>query len=149
MYYEQVKAYLGCFGYVKIFLFEELKSNPVQVVEGICEFLSLNNITYAPKYVTTAYNISGEARSWVLKPIYNMLFRESSLKNVLKCLVSYEAGQKLKSDIVKRIVKRKEVPPEVRDYLLKIFEPDIKCLLTIVNDSRRKKMIMEWLDRGP
>ena len=148
MYYEQVKAYLECFGYVKIFLFEELKSNPVQVVEGICEFLSLNNITYTPKYMNTAYNISGEARCWVFKPIYNMLFRESSLKNVLKRLVAYEVGQKLKSDIAKRSVKRKEVPPEVRDYLLKIFGPDIKCLLTIVNDLRMKKMIMEWLDCG-
>ena len=148
MYYEQVKAYLECFRYVKIFLFEELMSNPVQVVEGICEFLNLYNIAYVPKNVTTAYNISGEARSWALQPIFDILFRESSFKNVLKRFISYETSQKLKSNIVKKIVKRKEVPPEVRDYLLKRFEPDIKCLLTIVNDSRKKKMIMEWLDSG-
>lgn len=146
MYYEQVKAYLEHFPYVNMLLFEELRSNPVQVFEEICEFLKLKDRSYLPKHLSTVYNISGEPRNWVLKPIYNMLFRESSWKNVLKRLVPYETGQKLKSDIGKRIVKRKEAPAEVREYLLKRFGPDIKRLLTIIDDSRRKEMIKKWLD---
>jgi len=52
----------------------------------------------------------------------------------------------LKSDIGKRIVKKREAPAEVREYLLKRFRPDIERLLTIIDDSRSKEMIRKWLD---
>ena len=69
-YYKQVKAYLENFSQVKVYLFDDLKTDALGVAKDIFMFLKVN-MSFAPD-VSHIYNISGIPKN---RFIHNFLFR--------------------------------------------------------------------------
>ena len=57
MYYDQVKAYLENFSEVKIYLYDDLKKDPLSLVQDIYRFLEVND-SFTPKSLGLKYNLN-------------------------------------------------------------------------------------------
>ncbi len=143
-YYEQVKIYQETFPLVKIFLFEELRSNSDHVVRECLDFLSISDTTI-PENVGTVYNFSGIPKSKLFSPIYDVLFRQTIIKSIFKPLIPKEVRVAIKTKVGGKIMKKHEMPGKVRDYLRGTFKEDIKRLQTLFTDTTQKEVIESWL----
>jgi hypothetical protein len=148
MYYHQVKSFQMHFPFLKIILFEEFINYPDQILKNIYDFLNLENRDFLPNNLREVYNVSGEPRRIIYKPVYNFLFRNSVIKNVLKPLVPYNYRQKLKTRLAKRIVDKPNMPSDVREYLSPIFKQDLCLLIELFDDEDQVKILRSWIDGG-
>jgi len=61
LYAEQLRRYLSLFKseQIKVFLYEDLISNPVETVQDLYKFIGLNDTTYVPTAATKRFNQTG------------------------------------------------------------------------------------------
>jgi hypothetical protein len=146
MYYEQIRAYQETFNSVKILFFEELEEDIGSLIKDLNRFLDLDDKEFVPGNIDKAYNASGTPKNKVFQPVYDMLFNVNNFKNVIKPLIPYSLRQNIKTEIGKRIMKKSEPPRDVREYLCKQFESNLRSLMTIIDDNNQKKIIQSWLN---
>jgi hypothetical protein len=144
LYYKQVKAYQEMFPATKFFLFEELKSEPERVVRELLEFVGVRN-TSIPANVGTKYNFSGVPRNAWVAPFYRFLFYRNPLKTHLKRIIPETVRMYIKRVIGSKVVKRSEMPDDVRQYLLQTYESDLMKLPELLPHEHQKKIIEGWL----
>lgn len=135
-YYNQVKAYLDNFKHVKIFLFEEVINNPLDVTKEIFSFLNVDS-NFKPE-LGKKYNVSGEPKN---KFINKIIYGNSILLKIFK----YFLPKKFKFRITELYarVNLKKVPINHGDkkYLQKIFKNDVLKLEKLI-----KKNLTHWLN---
>jgi len=136
LYYEQVKRFLDTFGknQVKIFLYEEYKNNPAQVLKEIFKFLEVDS-TFVPN-LSKKYHLGTPPKYPRLNKVLINLYYEVSPylpKSLIKLLeVTYKKFFLQK--------KRATLSPTEQKELLKFFYEDVKKLEKLIN-----KDLSDWL----
>lgn len=122
MYYEQVKRYLELFGKekVKVYLFDELKNNPFDLIKDIYKFLNVNS-NFKPS-VDKVYNPSGIVR---IRLLQNLAIHENEIKTIFKKIIPTKIRPILKNFIRSANIKKYSMPIDVREYLEDLFTKDI------------------------
>jgi len=127
-YYSAVRAYIDAFGKdkVKIYLFEDLKSDAVALMQDIYRFIGVDD-TFVPKI--QRYNVSGVPKS---KFLHNFLRKPSIVKSVAKHLIPERARRNLVLEIQNRNLTKPEMKPETRKRLIGVYRDDIKQLEKLI-----------------
>ncbi|HEC50029.1 MAG TPA: sulfotransferase [Candidatus Desulfofervidus auxilii] len=132
-YYNQVKAYLESYSKVKIYLFDDLKRNPLDLVQDIYRFLEVDDL-FVPSNIGEKFNISGVPKN---KLINEFLTRPNPLKSAIKPLVklflSEHNIQRLYNELLQRNLKKPQMKPKTREYLKNLYKKDILKLQDLIN----------------
>ncbi len=132
-YYKQVRAYLGNFSQVKIYLFDDLKNDAMSVIQGIYNFLDVDD-SFVPENLRQRFNISGEPKNmWLHEFLNKPNSLKTALKPFIKVIVPKSKRQELKYLITKRNLNRSEIQPETREYLKGVYREDITKLQDLLN----------------
>ena len=129
-YYDQVKAYMDEFGNkrVKIILFDDLKRDAKVVCRDIFSFLGVDP-SYSPN-TDMVYNPSGKPKSeWLIK----LILSPSLIKGAFKKVVPWRVRQQIKHLIAQRIMTKTSMPQDVREELIKYYEPGINRLQEFID----------------
>ncbi|MBI5055575.1 MAG: sulfotransferase [Nitrospirae bacterium] len=129
-YYTQLMRYLKIFSRerVKVYLYEELKDDPVAVVKDIFKFLDVDD-TFVPDNIFNKYT----------EAINNS---ESSPRCLIKSILKYFPPNRLTRSFDSKDNKpvRQPIPPEVRKYLVQIYRKDILGLQDLI-----QRDLSKWL----
>lgn len=145
MYAEQIEVFIKEFPNLKIILFEELTQKTEEVLKEIFSFLGVRDRNFLPENVSKVYNVSGNPKKKIYKPVYTMLFQKNIFKEFFKPFIPYSLRQNIKTSISKKIVEKEQLPNDVKGYLLDLFRPSLLSLLTIIQEPRKREIINSWL----
>lgn len=137
-YYSQLKRYYDIFdrSQIKIYLNEDLNSNPDLVLQDIFRFLGVN-CEFQPEY--TKKNISGVPKNRFL---HNIFLKENIIKETLKPLFSKELRQLIHSTVRKHNLRNKPAfPVEKRHKLIETYREDILKLQDLIQQD-----LSHWLE---
>jgi hypothetical protein len=143
-YHKQVEAFSETFPYTKFWLFDDFMQRTTKVLKEVYEFLELDDCAFIPDNVKVIYNASGLAKNRAYIPIHNFLFRENKMKVKLKNIVPIKIRQKIKTNIANRILKKDEMPEDVKIYLSRQFESNLKSLIKLFTDPKDIETIENW-----
>jgi Sulfotransferase family len=130
-YSVQLKRYFDKFerSQIKVYLYEEFDSNPLEVLKDILKFLNVDD-ELIPE-VFTRLNISGVRKSKALEEIF--LSDRSSIKKFLKPLMPIVLRKKIANFIRTNNYVKQDCSLEVRQELVEIFKQDIYELQNLLN----------------
>jgi hypothetical protein len=138
-YYQQVKAFIDNFDLVKIYLYEDLKENPLALIQDIFRFLEVDD-NFFPD-LNTIYNVSGIPKN---KWLHEFLTKQNYIKLILKPFVKFFISENKRRKIVEKIRTKnlQKIPMklETRDYLKNIYKKDILKLQDLI-----KRDLSCWL----
>lgn len=134
-YYDQIKAYKDNFAQVKIFLFDDLKANPLQLVQDLIEFLGIDT-RFIPD-TSLKYNISGIPKN---KFLGNLVYRPNFIKKIINILLPKEARLKIKNKFFKDLFYTPQLESSSRDFLKEVYKEDVLKLQRLIN-----KDLTKWL----
>jgi hypothetical protein len=134
-YYVQLKRYFNLFerDQIKVYLYEDLKTNPVGVLQDIFWFLGVDQ-TFAPD-VTTKHNVSGIPKNKVL---HTLLMGLKPVITASKPLLPARVRQYAKNQILD---KPPSLSPEVRQQMLQVYREDILQLQGLI-----QRDLSSWLE---
>jgi len=139
-YYNQVKAYLENFSEVKVYLYDDLKKDPLSLVQDIYRFLEVDD-SFIPKSIGERFNVSGVPKN---KFLHEFLTKPNPVKSAIKPLVKLilpkETRQRLLNKLLQKNLKKPEMKPETREYLKGLYREDILKLQDLI-----KKDLSHWL----
>ena len=133
LYYKQVKAYQDNFENVKIFLYEDLKNNPKQLIKELYEYIGVDS-SFVPKTLGKRFNPSKNVlipRNRVSKYIIN---RE---QRVLKFVPQYFFDK-----IKPLLLKEEKIDPKAIEMLKTKFKQDVINLQSIIDRD-----ISHWIKK--
>lgn len=134
-YSEQVKAFVDAFTKVKVILFEELKTDPNNVIAEIYEFLDLDD-SFCPD-LNIKYNVSGVPKSQLLHQFFR---KKNKFRDYLRPLSDLLFSDSQKAKILEKINKKNlgegpTLDKGTRTELAKEYENDIRKLEKIINSK--------------
>lgn len=130
-YYQQVKAYIDEFPNVQVCFYDDLRKAPKQVLENILDFMEVEkNVSID---IGDVFNASGRP----IVPSISKLIRSNSIpKRMLKLILPREMRNRLfetiKNVVYKYNLRREEMKPEIRQWLIEMYREDILMLETLV-----------------
>ncbi len=138
-YYQQVKAFLNNFQNVKIYLNEDLRNDPKEVVRSLEEYLKIDEI---PLDFGDALNVSGKSK---VEAINSFLKKPNAFKKFMGKLVPKDVRKrmrlKVQSTVYKYNLEKKEMNAETRATLKKIYTEDILLLQDVI-----KRDLTGWIN---
>ena len=131
-YSHQVKAYIDHFSRVKVCLFDDLKRQPVSLIQDLYRFLEVDD-TFIPD-MTTDYNISGVPKSKLLKSLFS---RKPPLQRFVsflgKKIYTEDEWTRLREKLKSRLLaKTKIMKPETTRILGSLYRDDISRLQILI-----------------
>jgi len=139
-YYNQVKAYLDNFDQLKVYLYDDLKKDTLNLVKNIYEFLGVDTL-FTPD-INIRYNASGIPKN---KFVHKFLKEPNILKNLVKpfakILIPQEKRRKIIEKIRSRNLQRPQMKSETREYLKNLYQEDILKLQDLI-----KRDLNNWLE---
>jgi len=136
MYYDQVKAYLENFSEVKIYLYDDLKKDPLSLVQDIYRFLEVND-SFTPKSLGIKYNVSGIPKN---RFFYEIIFKSNPIKSVITPFIPRNLREKIIAIASQKLLKKPQMKPETREYLKELYQEDVLKLQGLI-----KKDLTHWL----
>lgn len=130
-YSEQIQRYFDSFDrrQLKIYLYEDWKTNPVDVIQGIFQFLGVDN-AFVPD-MSVKHNRS--TRIQKNRFVYNFLTKPNPIKDVLRPLIPAKLRQPTAAKVYRNnLDKPKPLNPETRQQLTPIFQDDILKLQDLI-----------------
>lgn len=125
LYYSQVKEYLNCFKNTRIYLMEDLKTNPNKLLKDIFDFLEVNSSFVLSDY--SKYNVSGYPSR-----LYEFI-RDNIVKskgwNIIKKLVPYNFRKEIKA----RLLRKEKMPRDIKSKLINFYKDDVIKLGKLIN----------------
>ena len=141
LYYNQVKAYIDNFSRVKVYLYDDLKSDALSVIHGIYRFLEIDD-SFVPDNLNLRFNISGKPKSkWLHTLINKPNSTNTVLRSIVKSILPKEKRQELKYRITKRNLDRAAMPQEAKEYLRKFYREDVLKLQDLINRD-----LSQWIN---
>jgi hypothetical protein len=137
-YYNQVKRYFDLFPRerIKIYLHEDLKADPVGLLQDLFKFLNID-INFVPD-VSVKHNITSSPRNNYLNLL---LARKSRLKSVVKSIITNNLRQKLVGKIRQyNRVKPFPLSPEIKQRFSQVYKEDILKLENLI-----ERDLSSWL----
>lgn len=139
-YSVQLQRYLEQFdrSQMKIYLYEDWQSKPLEVMQDIFQFLGVDE-RFVPD-MSVRYNRSSHIYKSTL--VYNLLTKPSGIKDILRPLIPTKLRQSMAANVYrKNMDKPKPLTPKMRRQLLPIFREDILKLQDILGRDLSK-----WLE---
>ncbi len=134
LYYKQVKAYLDNFTHVKVYLYDDLSNNALDLIKDAYKFLGVSD-SFVPD-INTKYNVSGLPRN---KFIYNFLNSKNLFKSAIKPVVSTLLSEKKRKNILEHLkakclkIEKLKMNSETREFLINYYREDILNLQGLIN----------------
>ncbi len=142
IYYPHLKEYLREFGEenVLILFYDDLKENISDFMHRIFSFLQIDNI---PIKVNIWYNKSGNLKNNLLaKTAYRLLFKENSLKKILKPIVPKYYRLLIRHLITNYIFEHNnKVSVKINKHVLSMFLEDIHSLIQLFENLNIRSKI--------
>ena len=141
-YYKQLKRFFDVFdrSQIKVFLFEDFKQNPHQILKEIFTFIGVDN-SFEPN-LETKFNQGGVPKN---KGLYHLLFNSpvnAIAKKSLIRLLPKKVRAKLESNIKSNLLsKPKPMNLETRKILQDMYREDILQLEQLI-----RKDLQQWLN---
>lgn len=136
-YYEQVKVYFDIFpkNQIKILIYEDWVKNLNDTINGILEFLQVENLDSIPnKEELDTNKIKRIKKLWLLN-----ILRNNGIKAAIKRVISQEQIDSLKNLFFNDDSEIKKLDGELKSSLLLNFKNDIKLLSKLTNIDFEKK----------
>ena len=129
-YYEQLKRYYDLYGSqkIRVFLFEDLQTDPKKVLQEIFRFLGADE-SFVPNF--KAVHNKGRYQATVKNKFWNDTLRtENPVKSALKPLMSKEKRRRLKKYFIEKntvagLNELAGLDPKIRRQLVEEYRPDI------------------------
>jgi hypothetical protein len=137
-YYSQLQRYFDRFdpSQIKIYLYEDLNRNILNVVQDVFRFLQVDE-WFTPD-TTTRYNVSGVPKN---KFIYNFLTQQNIIKEPFKRLVPDKLRKRFVSKLKQKTLAKPELSLQVRRNLIKVYREDILQLQDLL-----QRDLSTWLE---
>lgn len=125
-YYNNLKRYFEHFdrSQIKVFLFEDLKTNSVALLHNIFRFLEVDD-SYIPN-MSIHHSVTGIPKSRIL---HNFLSKSNPIRSFISPFLSLFISQDIKNLINYRLkvtnLQKPELKEDVRKYLINIYRNDI------------------------
>jgi len=138
MYYKQVKSFLSNFKTLILF-YDEFLEDPKLVLNKIFTFLEIECINVK---TNEKFNISGVPKN----KIAQFVFYQSPLRNMLKVCIPSSWRQRLKFYLSLRLLEKKRMPSEVKEYLSDLYEEDLKKLKNLFIEYKiTNSYVNKWI----
>lgn len=138
LYYRHLKRYYSLFGHeqIRIFLFDDFKSNPATVVHDI--FATLEVDTNVVPDTSVRHNPTGTIRN----PLARFLWKRSlPVRAGLRSYLPSSLRDWAFSFFTKSGLVKPPMPEEIRNELLEFYRPDIEKLQDLIDRD-----LSHWLD---
>lgn len=129
-YFEQVKAFMDSFNNVKIYLFDELKTNPAGLLSDLYNFLDIDDKILAGDF--TRRNVSYTPKS---KLLHNIITMQNKPKELLVSLIGSNAKNRLKKYIRSKNSNKLVIEENTKRELINIYSGDIKRLEPLIGKN--------------
>ena len=143
-YTEQVRGYLSAFDSVRIFMFEEFQRDPAAVIRSIFELIEVKDTGFVPGNINTAYNASGSPKSSLSRLAYDFLFHDFTVKRFFKRILPLRWRLLVKARVGARVMKKVEIPDDVREFLAKTYRASLESLRDLLPDPAHKAVVDKW-----
>jgi hypothetical protein len=141
-YYKNLKRYFDIFerNKIKIFLFEDLQSDPTGLLQKIFRFLEVDD-TFTPD-ITFHHSVSGIPKNRALhRLIYGFNPFRAFLKPFIRPFISIDVQQRIEYWLKIKNLQKPQLSQELRIYLIDIYRKDILRLQELIGTD-----LSEWID---
>ncbi|NOK71007.1 MAG: sulfotransferase [Chloroflexi bacterium AL-N10] len=137
-YYTQLKRYYDIFdsSKIKVYLYEDLKDNPVELNQDIFNFLGVD-INFEPN-VKKQHNPTNVPKNQSLNTLLN---RPNPLKDTIKHFLPNSFRKGIADSLKKKNLGKPKLSPKVRKQLIEEYQEDILKLQDLINRDLSK-----WLE---
>jgi len=137
-YYIQLRRYFDRFNQnqIKVYLYEDLKDNPIGVLQDIFHFLGVDE-TFIPD-TSLRHNVTGIPKSRLL---HRFLTRPNFIKAPFKPLFPEKLRKRIVMNLKNRNLVRPPLPPEVHNWLIRLYRDDILRLQDLI-----QRDLSKWLE---
>jgi len=133
-YFNQIKSYKNTFDRLKIYLFEDLGSNPLFLVQDIFDFLNVD-ASFIPD-TNLKYNLTTGSRF-----VGNLIYKPNLIKGTIKTFLPHNIRTKIKNKIVENYARKQQLEDREIDALKKIYREDILKLQDLIDRD-----LSQWLE---
>ncbi len=148
-YYDQINAYFTEFSNVKIFLFEELQKDSLNVIKEITDFLGVDS-NLDLKHGTKIYNKSGQFNNKykLLLPFYKWYINPDNLlrrnvKKILPLKIRRIIDRKIQECFLKRYKMDRNLEKQI---INRYYMENIKKLQNLLKD--KKELLQLWINKA-
>ncbi len=136
-YYDQLRRYFDAFGpdRIGVYLYEDLRTNPLGVLRDIFGFLGVEDETFVPE-MSVEYNVSGVPRN---KAVHSLVRKANALTPALKRILPFGLRQRIKGRV---FAKPPPLPVEQRMELVELYREDILKLEGLIGRD-----LSGWLEQ--
>lgn len=140
-YYKSVKAYTENFSRVKIYLYDDLKNNPLGLMNDVYKFLKVDT-SFTPD-IGVKYNISGVPKHRMLYDLVykSNQFKDNMVKPVLNLFLTEGKRKQLKEKLKAKLIRKSKMKLETREYLKDTYRNDILSLQELLGRN-----LSQWLN---
>ncbi len=139
-YSVQLQRYFDRFNrdQIKIYLYEDWQTKPVEVIQDIFQFLGVDD-TFVPDMSTKHNTTSHIPKN---QSLYNLMTKQSIIKDVLRSIIPAKIRQPMAAKVYrKNLEPPKSLAPEIRQQLIPIFSEDILKLQDLI-----QRDLSHWLE---
>lgn len=129
LYYNQVKAFKENFKNVRIYLSEDLKSDPQGLLKDIFEFLGADS-DFIPDNLKVIYNVSGVPKN---KLLHKFLHDKLIIKSLIKPFIPFLLREKIVKNLKNKNLIKIAMKDEDKNYLREFYREDIKKLENLID----------------
>ncbi|MCF6151587.1 MAG: sulfotransferase [Candidatus Kuenenia stuttgartiensis] len=133
-YFNQIKSYKDNFNKVKIYLFEDLETNPSLMVCDLFDFLNVDD-SFVPD-TRLKYNPTIDSTF-----LGNLIYKPNLIKGTIKALLPYSIRTKIKGKIAGSHTLKLRLEDSEINALKKIYREDILKLQELINRD-----LAHWLN---
>ena len=138
LYYEQVKSFIESFSQVKIFLTEDLETQPDDTLKILCNFLNVAdtfNFDFSEKHNVSSFIPNNYF-------IHNLINKKagSKIRKILWNITGNEVRDSLRNIYFRKNQAPLELNPETKSYLKDYYRDNILHLQKLINRD-----LSEWL----
>ncbi len=134
MYANAIEHFQKEFTKVKVVLFDDLEKNPNKVVREIFEFLKIDSTIRINS--ETKYSHSGKPKNTFIAILTD---RNNKIIYALRRVIMSFVPRSLLEKIASKMLKKNDIPLEVKKYLYEYFKNDIEKLEVLIN-----KDLSDW-----
>ena len=139
-YYVQLKRYFALFdrNRIRVYLYEELKNNPIALMQNICQFLNVDETIISG--LLPRRNVSGIPKNKLL----DYLLKKQNfklLKAPFKLLLSSKMRENIIVNLKNRNLTKPQISPILRSQLAKVYREDILKLQELI-----ERDLSSWLE---
>lgn len=137
-YYQQLKRYYDSFDVdqIRVYLFEDIKNNPLELTQNIFEFLEVNS-SFKPN-VKKRHNPTNVPKNQTLNKLFN---RPNPIKDSIKYFLPMGLRQNIANTIKKKNLGKPELSKKIRKQLIDEYKEDIFQLQDLINRD-----LSRWLE---